>query len=170
MSARKRLDQKQDAHEIGARSSEQSTTSSDVIERRDPAPEATHTPEALGTDAASPLDAATSGTGPAAWVITTLTGSRYVVVRAPDGVWWFGGKNQPNPRSVALPPRLFRIDPPWPWPPVLGVPLRLFAADDLYVGDPERAPQGGKITSNVQRVEAMSLRAALERVGGHDGN
>ena len=85
-----------------------------------------------------------------AWLIGTLSGSRYVIGRDTEGVWWFGGENVANPGSVSLPRQLWRIETPTPWPPLLGARACLVAAQDLAIGDPRRVPGGGKITSAVQ--------------------
>jgi len=126
------------------------------------------------------LDGSDTGSGTAhaaedavrvqAWLITTRSGSLYVVARNASGQWWFAGKNRPNPFSCALPPRLWRITVPEPWPPVIGASLGLLAPGDLAYDDPARVPGGGKRTSAVETIEALSLADALRRAGGHDGN
>jgi hypothetical protein len=89
------------------------------------------------------------------WRITTRAGSRYVVALDSSGAWWIDGRNVPNPRSCALPPQFWRIEPPQPWPPRLGAPVMLMALSSLDHDDPARAPGGGKITSDVSIVEQL---------------
>jgi hypothetical protein len=146
------------------------TASSDIVERHDDGLGAQLGHEAPQSSATSPLDGSTLAADARAWVVTTFSGSRYIVVRASDGQWWFGGKNRSNRTSVPPPPRLYPIEAPSPWPPVLGLPLVMVVPRRLAFTDPERAPGGGKVTSAVQLVEELSLRAALQRVEGHDGN
>lgn len=89
------------------------------------------------------------------WHIVTLTGSRYVVARDHTGQWWFGATNMPNSGSGLLPPGYWRIKKPTPWPPVIGLSVRLLAPSDLPWGHPARAPGGGRTTSIVRRVERI---------------
>lgn len=103
-----------------------------------------------------------------AWVVTTETGSRYVVVRDHADVWWFGGDNMPSMWSVALPRGLWRIDPPRPWPPILGSGLVMMAPAGIDRTDPARVPGGGKLTSAVQIVEPLSADAAAAYANGGD--
>jgi hypothetical protein len=97
------------------------------------------------------------------WLIITMSGSRYVVALDHTGVWWFTARNVPNPFSCPVPPQLWRIEHPAPWPPVLGAPLWLGAALDLSFTDSARVPGGGKNTSAVEIVEQLPIRTALER-------
>ena len=88
--------------------------------------------------------------------IYTESGSVYSVARESDG-WWVEAINVPNPSSAPLEASgRWPIAPPQPWPPVLGLPLRLMAAQELPVDDPRRLPGGGKETSAVRHVLRIS--------------
>lgn len=91
----------------------------------------------------------------AVWLLTTRAGSRYYVALDREGVWWFGGRAVPNPFSRPLPPQLWRIECPEPWPPLLGASVWLRAARDLAIDDLDRVPGGGKYTSPVDIVENL---------------
>jgi len=91
-----------------------------------------------------------------AWCVTTHSGSRYRLLHDDRDMWWLGGDNVANPISCKLPSgRYWCIQPPVPWPPVIGGSLWLEAPDDLVPGDEARIPGGGKLTSPVRRVEAL---------------
>jgi hypothetical protein len=100
--------------------------------------------------------ASTAATLNQAAEIVTFSGSRYLVAESSDGYWWLVARNVRNPYSCAVPSGVWRIDQPWPWPPILGHPLHLLAAQALSRDDPTRAPGGGKVTSSVQQVLALT--------------
>jgi len=85
--------------------------------------------------------------------IVTATGSVYRVRRDDDGAWWCAGDNVPTAMSCSLADGEWEIAPPIPWPPVIGERLRLVAPGDMRRTDPLRMPGGGKITSEVTRVD-----------------
>lgn len=98
----------------------------------------------------------------AAWLVTTTSGSDYVVVRDADRRWWLGGRNTVTLRSAPLPPgRLYEVEIPTPWPPLIGASLSLVACHRLHSFDPARLPGGGKYTSPVVAVmQVMPDQAA----------
>jgi hypothetical protein len=100
------------------------------------------------------------------WLISTWSGSKYFIGLDCAGVWRIGGLNVPSPFSCAVPPQLWRIEPPRPWPPVLSALLWLVAARDLAFTDPACVPGGGKRTSAVQIVQQLPIRAAVQHGDG----
>ena len=92
---------------------------------------------------------------PGAWRIRTRSGSVYTVAHDRDGKWWLGGRNVANPFSTALPPGLWEIEPPQPWPPIIGLPLIMLAPTLWATDNPKRIPGGGKVTSPVEAFELI---------------
>ena len=92
---------------------------------------------------------------PGAWRIRTRSGSAYLVARDAAGKWWLGGRNVPNPFSVALPAGVWEIEPPEPWPPIIGLPLVMLAPRMWALDNPKRIAGGGKVTSPVASVELI---------------
>lgn len=88
-----------------------------------------------------------------AWLVTTASGSEYLVVRDADQRWWLGGRNITTLRSAPIPPgRLYEVEIPTPWPPLIGASVYLVACHRLSSFDPARLPGGGKHTSAVVAV------------------
>lgn len=100
------------------------------------------------------------------WLIATRSGPRYVVGHDAEGVWWFGGENVPNPVSESLPPRHWRIETPTPWPPLLGAPAFLNAAQDLDISDPTTDREEVQtVAGTVPRLSASSTSARRWTLG-----
>lgn len=100
------------------------------------------------------------------WLLTTASGSHYVVARDSCGMWWFGGRNVATAWSCALPPRLWRIERPTPWPPRLGKALLMMAPTSLALADPARVPGGGKVTSPIATLERLNPPMLTEEQEG----
>lgn len=90
------------------------------------------------------------------WEIETRSGSVYRITRDGSGQWWVGGENVQTPMSHSLVDGTWEIDPPTPWPPVLGSALEFRAPPDLALDDPTRIPGGGKLTSSVMSVRVLA--------------
>lgn len=90
-----------------------------------------------------------------AWQLHTESGSVYELRLAPDGTYWFGGRNVPNPWSVALDGQLWRVQQPVPFPPVLGEPIWVRAPVELDRDDPCRIPGGGKLTTPLVAIVTL---------------
>lgn len=88
----------------------------------------------------------------AAFRLHTETGSTYELRVGEDGTFWFGGNNVPNPVSRPLDGRLWRVQRPVPFPPLLGEPLFVAAPPELECDDPTRIPGGGKLTSRITAI------------------
>lgn len=97
------------------------------------------------------------------WEIATASGSRYGLRVDREGRWWLSADNRPNPYSVSLADGEWEIQPPLPWPPMLGAPCWLWAPAHLRLGDPRRVPGGGKVTSAVASVTPLPGTAASSR-------
>lgn len=94
------------------------------------------------------------------WEIETASGSRYRLRLDREGRWWLSADNRPNPFSVSLADGEWEIQPPAPWPPVLGARCWFEAPAYLRLGDPRRVPGGGKVTSAVAAVRALRSPSA----------
>jgi hypothetical protein len=95
------------------------------------------------------------------WEVRTLSGSLYRVAVDAQGRWWVSGDNIPSCSSSSLADGCWEIQPPSPWPPALGMPLRFVAPSHLFPGDAERVPGGGKVTSAVVAVAPAETPATL---------
>jgi len=89
-------------------------------------------------------------------LVITETGSRYRIHEDVAGTFWLSGENVPNPQSRAIGPEEWEIERPQPWPPEIGqrlwMPSAYFNAPKDHPG---RIPGGGKLTSQVQRIEEL---------------
>lgn len=100
-----------------------------------------------------PGSAAGGGAPGASYEVETVAGSTYRFRHdADNGTWWVSADNVPNPASRSLADGEWEIAKPWPWPPVVGLPVDFRARASLGVDAPERVPGGGKATSRVVRV------------------
>lgn len=95
------------------------------------------------------------------WEIRTLSGSLYRVAIDDEDRWWVSADNVATCTSSNLADGCWEIQPPSPWPPVLGAPFRFVAPTHLPIGDPERVPGGGKVTSIVVAVAPAEAPATL---------
>jgi hypothetical protein len=83
----------------------------------------------------------------------TETGSTYTLEQDPTGRWYLHADNVPNLHSMRLPDRRWPIDPPAPWPLVIGQPCLILSAHFRDPKDhPDRMPGGGKRTSPVTDI------------------
>lgn len=90
------------------------------------------------------------------WTIHTRSGSLYRIAVDSAGRWWISGDNVRTPISSYLGDGCWEIQPPSPWPPQIGSPLTFLAPPHLEIGDPNRIPGGGKVTSPVVDITAVS--------------
>jgi hypothetical protein len=95
------------------------------------------------------------------WEIRTLSGSLYRVAIDDANRWWVSADNVATCTSSNLADGCWEIQPPSPWPPVLGAPFRFVAPTHLPIGDPERVPGGGKVTSVVVAFAPAEAPATL---------
>lgn len=89
-------------------------------------------------------------------ILRTLTGSEYRVRQLDDGSWFVTGGNRPSATSASLRDEWWPIDPPAPWPPVLGHGLCFCSVHVAApIGSPGRMPGGSKATSPVLAIETV---------------
>lgn len=94
--------------------------------------------------------------------VVTRSGSSYLIAESNVDEFYVCIDNVPNPRSVALRPVFWwRVERPYPWPPVIGQSQVMVALLRYAMEDADRMPGGGKITSAVMSVEQMTWPAEL---------
>lgn len=107
----------------------------------------------MGISEREPLEPSTDG-NLHRWLITTQSGSRYIVAQDRDGIWWLAGDNVLSPTSCSLQDGMWAVQQPVPWPPILGYRLWIEALR-LPFGHPDRLPGGGKDTSQVVSMAVL---------------
>ena len=114
-----------------------------------------------GGAANGPASAAVREVPHASYEVETTSGSTYRFRHdVVDGRWWVCADNVPNADSRSLADGEWEVGEPWPWPPVVGLPLDFGPPAGTDPASPSRVPGGGKITSAVRRVRRVAPASA----------